>query len=110
MLSNARHCTAKACRAVADRFRMFQWLMLSIVVYFLASVLGDMTGATDAGLYPRLQTVLWKVGHLNLAAFLGYWIDRRAFRIRIDAASPAMEHIRRAIIIAAAMLAYGMAL
>lgn len=95
---------------VVDKFRMAQWLLLSVLAYALATMLAGMHGATDAGMWPRVQTVLWKAGHLNLAAFLGYWIDRRAFRLRIDSASPAGEHIRRAIIIGAAMLAFCLAL
>lgn len=97
-------------KMMIDKMRMAQWLLLSLVVYLLATLLAGMHGPTDAGLYPRLQTVLWKVGHLNLSAFIGYWIDRRAFRMRIDSASPSGEHIRRAIIIGAAMLAFGLAL
>lgn len=93
-----------------DKFRMAQWLLLSILAYGIAMVLADVPSATDAGMWPRLQTVLWKCGHLNLAAYLGYWIDRHAFRLRIDCASDGLEHIRRAIIIGATMLAFGMAL
>lgn len=96
-----------------DKLRMVQWLLLSVVAYVLAMVLaGIPTGADmDAGLWPRVQTVLWKCGHLNLAAYIGYWIDRRAFHeLRISRSSHPSEQVRRAIIIGAAMLAYGMAL
>jgi hypothetical protein len=93
-----------------DKMRMAQWLLLSVVLYLLSTLLASMHGATDAGLYPRLQTVMWKAAGLNLSAFVGYWIDRRAFRLRIDSASPAGEHIRRAIIIGASMLAFGLSL
>lgn len=93
-----------------DLTRMSHWLMLSLWAYCMASVLAGWPADTDAGLFPRIQTVLWKVGHLNLAAFIGYWLDRAAFRDRIMASTPALLHIRRAIIMAAAMLAFGLAL
>lgn len=101
----------KKIGAVADKFRMLQWLLLSVSVYALAAFLASAPGEADAGLYPRLQTVLWKCGHLNLAAFIGYWVDRNAFKgLRIDRSSHPSEQIRRAIIIGAAMLAFGLAL
>lgn len=94
-----------------DKFRMMQWFLLSVVAYLLATWLGSIpVEDSPAGLYPRLQTILWKCGHLNLAAYLGYWIDRNAFRLRIDCASDGMEQLRRAIVIGATMLAFGMAL
>lgn len=94
----------------SDRLRMLQWLLLSVLAYLIAMFLAELPAATDAGSMPRLQTVLWKVGHLNLAAFIGYWIDRNAFRDRIGAWSPVLLHVRRAIIIGATMLAFGMAI
>jgi hypothetical protein len=93
-----------------DKTRMIQWLLLSVAVYLIAALLAGMPAASDAGQLPRLQTVLWKVGHLNLAAYIGYWIDRHAYRDRVDLTSPYLMHIRRAIIIAASMIAFGLAL
>lgn len=94
-----------------DKLRMAQWLLLSLLAYAIAAALAGLPGPTDAGQWPRLQTVLWKCGHLNLAAFIGYWIDRRAFKdARLYDGSPPLLQIRRAVIIAATMLAFGMAL
>ncbi|WP_168798510.1 hypothetical protein [Herbaspirillum sp. ST 5-3] len=96
-----------------DKLRMVQWLLLSVLAYVLATALaGIPTGIEpEAGLWPRLQTILWKCGHLNLAAYIGYWIDRRAFHtLRITRSSHPTEQVRRAIIIGATMLAFGMAL
>lgn len=90
--------------------RMAQWLLLSLLAYAVAAVLADVITPEGNGLYPRLQTVLWKVGHLNLAAYIGYMLDRNAFRDRIEYSSHPLKHIRRAIIIAATMLAFGLAL
>lgn len=99
-------------QGLKDKFRMAQWLLLSLVAYGLAAALAGIPGeGVDAGMFPRLQTVLWKCGHLNLAAFIGYWIDRRAFRdSRLFASSPPLLHIRRAVIIVGTMIAYGLAL
>jgi hypothetical protein len=93
-----------------DRTRMLHWLLLSFTVYFVASMLAMMPAATDGGQLPRAQVILWKVGHLNLAAFLGYWIDRSSFRDRITARSDSMLHLRRALIIGLTMIAFALAL
>jgi hypothetical protein len=94
-----------------DQFRMVQWLLLSVLAYLIAMVLAEIPSQTDGGMWPRLQTVLWKCGHLNLAAWIGYWIDRNAFQaLRITRTSHPTEQMRRAIVIGAAMLAFGMAL
>lgn len=101
-------------QSLSDKARMLQWLLLALVAYLLAMILAQMPAETDAGLLPRLQTVLWKIGHLNLAAWIGYWIDRNAFPYaRIDmpfTRTQPIDRIRRAIIIAATMLAFGMAI
>ena len=95
----------------SDKCRMAQWFLLSILAYAVANLLAGMPAETDAGLWPRVQTILWKCGHLNLAAYIGYWIDRRAFHsLRISRSSHPTEQIRRAIVIGATMLAFGMAL
>lgn len=94
-----------------DKLRMVQWLLLSVLAYALAALLAGIPSETDAGMWPRIQTILWKCGHLNLAAYIGYWIDRRAFHtLRITRSSHPTEQVRRAIIIGATMLAFGMAL
>lgn len=86
-----------------DKFRMAQWLALAAVFYGMA--------LTVFGSQPQLQTLCWKIGNLTIASFIGYWIDRRAFMdARLDPRSPALLQIRRAIIIAAAMLAVAMGL
>jgi hypothetical protein len=92
-----------------DQLRMIQWFLFSIICYAVAAVLANLQGETDAGLFPRIQTVLWKCGHLNLAAFIGYRIDRSAFS-RVGKFTEPMHQLRRAIVISAAMMAFGMAL
>lgn len=90
-------------------FRMAQWLALSVLAYFVASYLAGVPSATDAGLFPRIQTVLWKIGHLNLSAFLGYWIGRSRLG-RLAPHSPPTEKMAHALIIGCTMLAFGLAL
>lgn len=91
-----------------NRIRMLHWMLLSVVCYWLAGFLQTMPAATPDGTFPHMQAVLWRVGHLNLGAFLGYWVDRHAFRDRILPWGPALALIRRAIIIAACII--GMAI
>ena len=88
---------------MSDRFRMIQWLALAAIFYLLALL--------AFGAQPQLQTLCWKLGNLTVAAFVGYWIDRHAFmysRLRVD--SPPLLEVRRAIVMAAAMLAVAMGL
>ena len=88
---------------IADKFRMFQWLALAVVFYALALYV--------FASQPQLQTLCWKLGNLTAAGFLGYWLDRRAFwYARLDATSAPLLQIRRAIVMAAAMLAVAMGL
>lgn len=86
-----------------DKLRMAQWLLIAAMLYGTALyIFGD---------HPQLQTLGWKLGNLTVAAFAGYWIDRRAFDgLRMTSYSPPLQQIRRAIIIAAAMLTVGLGL
>lgn len=84
-----------------DKFRMAQWLVLAVIFYGVAMNVE----------YPQAQTLCWKLGNVTVASFVGYWIDRRAFfRQRIAEDAPPVYHIRRAIIIAAAMLSVSLGL
>lgn len=86
-----------------DKLRMAQWLLFAVGLYGLALTLFDSQ--------PQLQTLSWKLGNLTVASFVGYWIDRRAFDgLRIKPDSPPLQQIRRAIIIAAAMITVGLGL
>ena len=81
-----------------DKLRMVQWLLIAALLYLAAMHVAQ----------PQFQIVLWKTGHITVAAFAGYWIDRAAARKRLTHTSPGSEHMRRAIIISAAMLAVSM--
>lgn len=88
---------------MGDKLRMAQWLVLAVLLYGAALLV--------FGKYPQLQTLSWKLGNLTVASFAGYWIDRRAFDgLRIKGRSPPLQQVRRAIIIAAAMLTVGLGL
>lgn len=87
-----------------DLGRMVDWLVMALCFHVAAIVL------RTHQLEPQIQTVLWKLGNLTLAAYAGYWIDRRTFRGRLDLTSPPGEQMRRAIIVAAAMVAVGLGL
>lgn len=77
--------------------RMFEWLLISVALYAAAIYIQ----------HPQIQVGLWKAGHINSAAFIGYWICRRLFG-RFDVNSNPTLHAARALIIAACII--GMAL
>lgn len=77
--------------------RMFEWLLISVALYAAAIYIQ----------HPQIQVGLWKAGHINSAAFIGYWICRRLFG-RFDVNSNPILHAARALIIAACII--GMAL
>lgn len=52
-----------------DLFRMFPWVVLAAAFYAGALAMPQ----------PQLETILWKLGHITVGAFLGYWIDRHLF-------------------------------
>lgn len=88
-----------------ERLRMFQWLLLTVVFYAVAYAL-----KLNGDIFPSMQNVFYKLGHVSVGAYLGYFIDRNASRCRLTTSSPDAHHIRRAIIVGAAMLAvaYGL--
>ncbi|AKU21891.1 hypothetical protein ACZ75_10845 [Massilia sp. NR 4-1] len=80
---------------------MIEWLLVAVLFYALALV---MLHTNYSG---PLQTLTWKLGHVTLGGFAGYWLDRTAFRVRMCAAADPLMMIRRAIIMAAAMYTLG---
>jgi len=87
-----------------DKLRMAQWLFIALAFYAAAMLLAH------ADALPRMQTVMYKLGHQTIAAHVGYWIDRSAFRKRISCGSHPLSEIRRAIVMAACMLAVALGL
>ena len=86
----------------AENLRMIQWLSFSVVCYVIAWFFAQQDWL------PSIQTIFQKLGHINLGAFVGYWIDRTAFRDRITVDSSDSQKLRRAVIIGVSMLAIGM--
>ena len=80
-----------------DPFRMVEWLALAFVFYLIALSLAAM----HIQPYP-LQTLFWKLGHVTVGAFLGYWVDRMALG-RVREESEGLRKVARAIIIFAAV-------
>ena len=77
--------------------RMIEWLLISAALYAAALYIQ----------HPQIQVGLWKAGHINSAAFFGYWICRRLFG-RFNEKSDPMLNFARAVIIASCII--GMAL
>lgn len=82
---------------------MVEWLASALAFYAACIALRTFD------LEPQLQVVLWKLGNVTIAAYTGYWIDRRAFS-RITRTACAETQLRRAIIMAAAMVAVALGL
>lgn len=86
-----------------NKGRMLEWLGLAALLYALCITLRTFE------IEPQAQVVLWKLGNVTVSAFTGYWIDRRAF-YRIATYSHTHEQLRRAIVMAAAMIAVSLGL
>lgn len=96
-------------RSLLDKLRIGPWLVLALI-----------TSIGVAFLYPhQIGVLLWSLTKLCWAAYLGYWIDRSIFPYaRPDRFNPEtniaertlweMLMLRRAIIIAAAIIALGL--
>jgi hypothetical protein len=84
-----------------DRTRMINWLMVAALFYAVAYA---MFAAEVSGPF---QTLAWKLGHVTLGGFVGYRLDRAAFRDRITPMTPPVVMIRRAIVMVGAMYVLG---
>lgn len=93
----------KAVKALG-LLRNVAWLMISIILYCSAIVLADMD------IFPKLQVICWKIGHVNIGAFCGYWLDRSIFRDRIYPDTAPLLQLRRAVMVIgiSACIALGM--
>lgn len=91
----------KTPREGRDLLRMAEWLLVALVLYGTALILMHL------GENGPIQTLIWKLGHVTLGGYAGYWIDRKAFRDRIRLDSHPLVMIRRAIIILASMYTLG---
>lgn len=85
-----------------DKTRMINWLMVAALFYAVAYAMfaAEITGP--------FQTLAWKLGHVTLGGFVGYRLDRAAFRDRISPLTPPLVMVRRAIVMVGAMFVLGM--
>lgn len=95
---------------VTDKLRIWPWLFLALVFTCIIAFVAPY----------QIGVLVWSLSKLSLGAYLGYWIDRSVFHYcrphalitstlttsQVHALAAAM--IRRAIIIAAAILALGL--
>lgn len=78
-----------------DLHRMIEWLLLAAVFYAAAMAVSQ----------PQVQTLLWKLGHITVGAFLGYWLDRRLLgRYVAELHFGTLRVIARAVIVGCAIL------
>jgi len=83
--------------------RMLEWLLMALACYAACITLRTLD------IEPQVQVLLWKLGNVTVSAYAGYWVDRRAFSRVLKSTAP-LEQIRRAIVMAAAMLSVAMGL
>lgn len=81
---------------VLDKLRMVIWLVIGLGAY-TASVL---VGPSD----PIVQTTLYKIGHVTVLAWIGYWIARNAIG-RLDTTSTQGDKLGRALVMGAVIIA-----
>lgn len=100
--------TPKTRYNLLDKLRIGPWLILAMLATFVVGLL-----------YPhQLGVLLWSLSKLCWGAYLGYWIDRSIFPYARPGdyqcnngnglSAIALLMLRRAIIIAAAILALGL--
>lgn len=87
----------------SDYFRMWLWAVIAVAL--LVSLQG----------YQQFLVVAYKLSLVSLAAWVGYWVDRNLFRNSRYEDSQAFDYvayvgIRRALIVAAVILATALAL
>jgi hypothetical protein len=80
--------------------RMLTWLLAAAVLYSLAALVT----------MPQAQTVLFKLGNVTVAGYVGYWMDVHISRKHIDDDSAPADHLRRAIIVGSTILAVALGL
>ncbi len=85
-----------------DKHRMLNWLMVAALFYGIAYAMfaAEVTGP--------FQTLAWKLGHVTLGGYVGYRLDRAAFRDRLNPTTPPLIMIRRAIVMVGTMYVIGM--
>lgn len=94
-------------------FRMATWLVLSLIGFALSYLLHILPGPTEAGLFPRLQVILWKSAFLNAAVHWTYWVARNKLgRLDLTAGIPpialALEKLAFALFFGLSIVAWAL--
>lgn len=96
--ANPEHRRAKKIARLKDTLRAFPWLVGAAVTTMAIAVIAPQ----------QLGVLIWSLSKLSFGAYLGYWVDRSIFHYaRPDEVADdkiAAAWIRRAIIMAAAMI------
>lgn len=77
-------------------FRMLPWLFFGLAFYASSILVGNE--------HPQIQVALWKLGHVTMFSFVGYWIARNAIGRLNTRSSNSFEH-PEAVIVACSILA-----
>lgn len=87
-----------------EQIRMLNWVYITLLLYGLAFLCNHLQ------LPVSVATLFYKFGHVSVAAFIGYRIDRAIFGDRIGPESPPIRLLARALIVTGAMLSISMGL
>lgn len=89
-------------KTLTDKLRAWPWLALALIITALVGVIAP----------HQLGVLAWSLSKLAFGAYLGYWIDRSIFHYArpgdLTEFEQHMAGLRRAVIIAAAILALGL--
>lgn len=84
--------------------RMLNWLLSAFVLYGIAFALNYFR-ISEAG-----ASLFYKFGHVTVAGFLGYRLDRSLFRDRMCNNTEPLKQLRRAILVGAVVLSISIGL
>lgn len=89
---------------VIDSLRMVEWAVFAAILSLIVWVIAPQ----------QIEVLVYKLNIVSAAAYLGYWIDRRAFWYSRPGMGPMEDEwwmqLRRAAIMAATVVGGGLAL
>jgi len=81
---------------LTDKMRMIVWLVAGVLLYFASIAVGPGE--------PIIQTTLYKLGHVTILAWVGYWISRHALG-RVSTGATDGDKLARALVMAGVIIA-----
>lgn len=85
-----------------DKLRAWPWLVAALITTLIVGLLAP----------HQLGLLAWSLSKLSLGAYLGYWVDRSLFPYarpdRMVEGMPDLAMLRRALIVAACVIALGL--